>query len=75
MPYADKRGIVQIPHVGDRARHFTGEVGTVIFVQRDAPRTQSHEHIRVRWDHSTGVAPHLSAEYTLICAQDQPSAS
>ena len=31
MPYPERTGIVQIPHVGDRVRHFTGEVGTVIF--------------------------------------------
>lgn len=70
MPYAEKRGAAQIPRVGDRVRHFTGQVGTVIFVQRDSPGTQSHEHIRVRWDNSTGVAPHLAAEYTLIGAED-----
>lgn len=75
MPYTEKGGRAQIPHVGDRVRHFTGEVGTVIFVQRDAPGTQSHEHIRVRWDNSTGVAPHLAAEYTLVCVEEQPSAS
>jgi hypothetical protein len=67
MPYAEKIGIPQIPQVGDRVRHFTGEVGTVIFAQRDAPGTQTHEHIRVRWDNDrTGVAPHLADEYTLL---------
>jgi hypothetical protein len=70
MPYAEKTGIVQIPHVGDRVRHFTGEVGTVIFVQRDAPGTQSHEHIRVRWDNRVGIAPHLAAEYSLLWAEE-----
>jgi len=64
MPYAEKTGI---PHLGDRVRHFTGRVGTVIFVEQDAPSTQTHEHIRVRWDNnSTGVSPHLADEYTLI---------
>jgi hypothetical protein len=64
MPYADKAGL---PKVGDRVKHLTGETGTVVFVQRDAPDTQAHEHIHVRWDsNSIAVSPHLAAEYTLI---------
>jgi hypothetical protein len=73
MPYAEKAGI---PHVGDRVRHLTGNVGTVIFVQRDAPKTQAREHIRVRWDNdSTEVAPHLANEYTLVSPQETSNQS
>jgi hypothetical protein len=69
MPYVENAGI---PHVGDRVRHLTGNVGTVIFVQRDAPKTQAREHIRVRWDNdSIGVAPHLANEYTRVSPQEQ----
>ncbi len=75
MPYAEKPEITQIPRVGDRVRHFTGQIGTVIFVQKDAPGTQSHEHIRVRWDNGTPAAPHLAAEFTLVRAEEQSSAS
>lgn len=69
MPYAEKAGI---PHVGDRVKHFTGKVGTVIVVQRDAPSTQTHEHIRVKWDNdSTGVGSHLADEYTLMLQSEE----
>ena len=64
MPYAHT---TDRPNVGDRVRHASGRVGTVIFVQRDSQATQAREQIRVRWDDKTGgAAPHLANEYSLL---------
>ena len=68
MPYAET---TDRPNVGDRVRHASGRVGTVIFVQRDCAASQAREQIRVRWDEKSGeVAPHLAREYSLLPAKD-----
>lgn len=68
MPYAKTAGR---PNVGDRVRHASGRVGTVIFVQRNAAASQAREQIRVRWDDEPGgEAPHLANEYVLLPAKD-----
>jgi hypothetical protein len=68
MPYAETTGR---PNVGDRVRHASGRVGTVIFVQRDCAASQAREQIRVRWDDKLGeAAPHLAKEYSLLRAKD-----
>jgi len=62
MPYAET---TDRPNVGDRVRHASGRVGTVIFVQRDCAASQAREQIRVRWDDKLGgAAPHLANEYS-----------
>jgi hypothetical protein len=79
MPYAKT---TDRPSVGDRVRHASGRVGTVIFVQRDAAASQAREQIRVRWATIDSVAtvdsvneqpresaPHLANEYTLLPAK------
>jgi hypothetical protein len=64
MPYAES---ASRPNVGDRVRHVSGRLGTVIFVQRDAAASQAREQIRVRWDDKLGgPAPHLANEYVLL---------
>lgn len=66
MPYAET---ASRPNVGDRVRHASGRVGTVIFVQRDVANSQARERIRVRWDDKLGgAAPHLANEYVLLPA-------
>jgi hypothetical protein len=68
MPYAET---TDRPNVGDRVRHASGRVGTVIFVQRDSEATQAREQIRVRWDdQSGGAAPHLANEYSLLPTEE-----
>jgi len=69
MPYAESAGR---PIVGDRVRHSSGRVGTVIFVQRDAAASQAREQIRVRWDDKLGgTAPYLANEYVLVPAKNR----
>jgi hypothetical protein len=68
MPYAET---TDKPNVGDRVRHASGRVGTVIFVQRDCAASQAREQIRVRWDDTRGgSAPHLANEYILLRAKE-----
>jgi hypothetical protein len=68
MPYAET---TDRPNVGDRVRHASGRVGTVIFVQRDSAASQAREQIRVRWDDNLGgPAPHLANEYILLWAKE-----
>ena len=64
MPYAET---TDRPRAGDRVRHASGRVGTVIFAQRDSQATRAREQIRVRWDDKLGgTAPYLANEYSLL---------
>ena len=63
MPYSDGNK----PQVGDRVRHFKGDLGCVTQVQLNAANVPGEDIIAVKWDDgSVGVGMSLAREYVLL---------